>query len=135
MAAVLFMKNHSIDFYGANCGVGTEELLQTISEMKNAGGDKIIAKSNCGIPFFDNGIIKYSESVESMGNYAVKARNFGANFIGGCCGTEAKHIKQIKKKLDNSPYKFLKLEQNNLPARNTTRIRRNRRGKKLLNKF
>lgn len=35
---VSLMKNQPVFVYGANCGVGPEELIQTIGQMKNAGG-------------------------------------------------------------------------------------------------
>ena len=107
---VSFTKNQPVYAYGANCGVGPEELNRTIGEMKNAGGKNLIAKTNCGVPVFEDGAIRYTATVSSMGHYAVDARNLGANFIGGCCGTSAKHIRKIHQELQGSPYVPRKLE-------------------------
>lgn len=46
-----------------------------------------------------------------MGQYAVDARNLGANLIGGCCGTSEKHIKKINLELQDSPYVPMNLEE------------------------
>ena len=51
----------------------------------------------------------------------------GAKLIGGCCGTEAKHIKKIKEILKISPYKLLKYKQSNSLNRENKKLRRRRR--------
>ena len=106
-------KQHCVFAYGANCGLGFDELIQTVGEMQISGGKNIVAKGNLGIPVFHHGLIKYNVTEKSLLDYAVKVRNLGALFIGGCCGTEAKHIKNIKEILKISPYKHLKYKQNN----------------------
>ena len=80
-----------------------------------------------GIPVFHNGLIKYNTTEKSLLDYAVKARNMGALFIGGCCGTEAKHIKKVKEILKASPYEYLKYKQSNSLNRENKKLRRRRR--------
>ena len=127
---VSFMeKQHNVFAYGANCGLGFDELLQTVGQMQNAGGKNVVAKSNLGIPVFHNGLIKYNTTEKSLLDYAVKARNMGALFIGGCCGTEAKHIKKIKEILKASPYEYLKYKQSNSLNRENKKPKRRRRNK------
>ena len=127
---VSFMeKQHNVFAYGANCGLGFDELLQTVGQMQNAGGKNVVAKSNLGIPVFHNGLIKYNTTEKSLLDYAVKARNMGALFIGGCCGTEAKHIKKIKEILKASPYEYLKYKQSNSLNTENKKPRRRRRNK------
>ena len=127
---VSFMeKQHNVFAYGANCGLGFDELLQTVGQMQNAGGKNVVAKSNLGIPVFHNGLIKYNSTEKSLLDYAVKARNMGALFIGGCCGTEAKHIKKIKEILKASPYEYLKYKQSNSLNRENKKPKRRRRNK------
>jgi len=127
---VSFMeKQHNVFAYGANCGLGFDELLQTVGQMQNAGGKNVVAKSNLGIPVFHNGLIKYNSTEKSLLDYAVKARNMGALFIGGCCGTEAKHIKKVKEILKASPYEYLKYKQSNSLNRENKKPKRRRRNK------
>tara|TARA_B100001142_G_scaffold12434_1_gene11789 strand:+ start:634 stop:1596 length:963 start_codon:yes stop_codon:yes gene_type:complete len=127
---VSFMeKQHNVFAYGANCGLGFDELLQTVGQMQNAGGKNVVAKSNLGIPVFHNGLIKYNTTEKSLLDYAVKARNMGALFIGGCCGTEAKHIKKVKEILKASPYEYLKYKQSNSLNRENKKQKRRRRNK------
>ena len=66
--------------YGANCGVGASDLTATIAQMAAAAepGDIIVAKGNCGIPFYDEGKIKYNGTPELMAEYAHLVRDAGA---------------------------------------------------------
>jgi 5-methyltetrahydrofolate--homocysteine methyltransferase len=88
--------------FGANCGVGASELAATILAMSEASapGDVIIAKGNCGIPFFDNGKICYNGTPELMADYARLVMDCGARIVGGCCGTSPDHLRAIRAALD-----------------------------------
>lgn len=89
---------------GANCGVGPNQLLATILAMREADDDAIlIAKGNCGIPEFRDGLIHYTGTPEIMATYARLARDAGARVIGGCCGTTAEHLAAMRRALDTTP--------------------------------
>ena len=83
-----------LNAYGANCGIGPAELLDTIFGFTESGheGGAIIAKGNCGIPAYDDGKIHYHGTPELMADYAIAAYRAGARIIGGCCGTTPAHI-------------------------------------------
>jgi 5-methyltetrahydrofolate--homocysteine methyltransferase len=84
--------------YGANCGVGAAELVAAIVNMAPAAepGDVVIAKGNCGVPYFVEGQIRYDGTPELMADYARLARDAGARIIGGCCGTTPAHIAAMR---------------------------------------
>jgi 5-methyltetrahydrofolate--homocysteine methyltransferase len=88
--------------YGANCGVGAADLVATIVKLSEAAqpGDVIVAKGNCGIPFYDEGKIRYNGTPELMADYARIVRDAGAKIVGGCCGTSPEHLKSIRGALD-----------------------------------
>jgi methionine synthase I (cobalamin-dependent) len=92
--------------YGANCGVGASDLTATVVQLHAAavaGGwvnDKIIAKGNAGIPYFENDKIKYNGTPELMSDYVRLARDAGAAIVGGCCGTSPEHLVAMRKSLD-----------------------------------
>ncbi len=89
---------------GANCGAGAADLVRSLLRFADAGCQfPIIAKGNAGIPKFSHGQIHYDGSPELMADYAELARNAGAAFIGGCCGTAAGHVEQMRIRLENSP--------------------------------
>jgi 5-methyltetrahydrofolate--homocysteine methyltransferase len=83
--------------FGANCGIGPAQLLDSILGLVRASetGDIIVAKGNCGIPQYREGAIVYDGTPEIMADYAVLARDAGARIIGGCCGTTPEHIRAM----------------------------------------
>lgn len=89
--------------YGANCGVGAAELVAAIVNMSPAAeaGDVIVAKGNCGVPYFVEGQIRYDGTPELMADYARLARDAGARIIGGCCGTTPAHIVAMRAALES----------------------------------
>jgi methionine synthase I (cobalamin-dependent) len=97
---------HSLDpkpvAYGANCGVGASDLVATIVKLAEAAApdDIIVAKGNCGIPYYEEGKIKYNGTPELMADYARIVRDAGARIVGGCCGTSPEHLRSIRESLD-----------------------------------
>jgi 5-methyltetrahydrofolate--homocysteine methyltransferase len=86
---------------GANCGVGAAELLSCLLGLSQAAPDKIlVAKANCGIPRYVDGVISYDGTPELMADYARLALDAGARIIGGCCGTTPAHLHAMRAALD-----------------------------------
>ncbi|MEL6519797.1 MAG: betaine--homocysteine S-methyltransferase, partial [Pseudomonadota bacterium] len=99
---------HGLDYpplaYGANCGVGSSDLLRTVLGFSSAGTETpIIAKGNAGIPKYVDGNIHYDGTPELMADYACMARDAGARIIGGCCGTTPDHLKAMRHALATRP--------------------------------
>ncbi|MEM7293036.1 MAG: homocysteine S-methyltransferase family protein, partial [Pseudomonadota bacterium] len=63
-------------------------------------GDILVAKGNCGIPEYIDGVISYSGEPELMARYACLAYDAGARIIGGCCGTTFNHVRRMREALD-----------------------------------
>ena len=90
--------------YGANCGVGSSDLLRTVLGFSAQGTQRpIIAKGNAGIPKYVDGNIEYDGTPDLMADYAVLARDAGAKIIGGCCGTMAEHLFKMREALETRP--------------------------------
>lgn len=95
---------HAPMAFGANCGVGSSDLLRTVLGFVAAGPEMpIIAKGNAGIPKYVDGHIHYDGTPELMAEYAVMARDCGATIIGGCCGTMPEHLKAMRAALETRP--------------------------------
>ena len=85
--------------FGANCGVGSSDLLRTILGF----GDSdiaIVSKGNAGIPKYHDGHIHYDGTPDLMADYACLARDAGAKIIGGCCGTTPDHLRAMRHALE-----------------------------------
>ena len=102
---VRFCEDNNLTSYGANCGVGPSEMVDTILQIKKHQNNEIpiIAKGNCGIPSYHEGKIVYSGTPEIMSTYALMAFKAGAKIIGGCCGTTPLHIRAMRNALEKAP--------------------------------
>lgn len=90
--------------FGANCGVGAQDLLRTLLGLSAAAPDAVlIAKANAGVPSYQDGVIVYSGTPETMADYALLARDAGARIIGGCCGATAEHLVAMREALETAP--------------------------------
>lgn len=92
--------------FGANCGMGPAQLVDTITGLKRGGeaGDVLVAKANAGLPKMGVGMrVQYEGTPEIMAEYACLARDVGARIIGGCCGTTAVHLRAMVDALATRP--------------------------------
>jgi homocysteine S-methyltransferase len=83
------------DVIGLNCSVGPHTMLEAIERMQVVSRRKLSAQPNGGLPRQVDGRMFYMASPEYMAKYAKRLIQAGAKFVGGCCGTTPKHIKQI----------------------------------------
>ena len=96
--------NLGLDAFGANCGIGPAELLDSIHGFVEHKAElPMVAKGNCGIPAYVDGEIHYHGTPELMADYAVLARDSGVKIIGGCCGTSPEHVKAMAHALRTTP--------------------------------
>ncbi len=89
--------------FGANCGNGPAELVNALVGLGRAAGadDVLVAKSNCGVPDYVDGEIRYSGSPEIMAEYARMACDAGARIIGACCGSTPVHLRAMVNALED----------------------------------
>ena len=89
---------------GANCGIGLAELLHSVQGILTQADDiPVVATGNCGIPAYVDGAIHYHGTPELMAEYALFARDTGAKFIDGCCGTTPAHVAAMVAALNGTP--------------------------------
>ncbi|MGB1545695.1 MAG: betaine--homocysteine S-methyltransferase [Candidatus Puniceispirillaceae bacterium] len=99
-----FATSLGLDAFGANCGVGPAELLDSVHKFKHREKNPaVIAKGNCGIPVYVDGKVHYHGTPELMADYAVLARDLGVKIIGGCCGTSPEHVRAMAQALNQTP--------------------------------
>ncbi|HDD54758.1 MAG TPA: betaine--homocysteine S-methyltransferase [Chloroflexi bacterium] len=81
---------------GANCGTGSDELIETIQAMRaEAPEATLIAKANAGIPKIVGDEVLFNGSPEVMAVYASEVYQAGAQLIGGCCGNTPAHVQAM----------------------------------------
>jgi 5-methyltetrahydrofolate--homocysteine methyltransferase len=86
-----------IGVLGINCGLTSIEMKSVVSKIRKISEIPLWIKPNAGIPQVSDGNITYPESIEEFTENCVEMVNKGIKFIGGCCGTTPKYIKNLKK--------------------------------------
>jgi len=96
LQAVESLEALDLALLGANCGTGSDELIEIIQLMATADPDlPLVAKANAGVPQVEAGEVVYNGTPEVMADYAVRVYQQGARLIGGCCGSTPDHIRAM----------------------------------------
>ncbi len=95
------LNNEKIDVIGANCTLGSKDMLELLKTAKNFTDKPISVKPNAGQPVVKGDKTYYKQPVEDFVNDIREMIEFGAKIVGGCCGTSPKTIKEIRKIIDS----------------------------------
>jgi betaine-homocysteine S-methyltransferase len=98
------------DIVGANCGRDPRHMLPLIEEMRKAVGCHVAIQAagfRCtdevpyfmGLPQFPLELDPLQLTRGEMAQYAMRAREIGANYIGACCGVTASHMRSMAEAL------------------------------------
>src|SRR5580698_2919873 len=85
-----------VDVIGLNCSSGPKVMLEAIEKMLPFTKKPLSAMPNAGLPATVEGRNIYLCSPEYMAQYARRFLMAGVRIVGGCCGTTAAHIKEIR---------------------------------------
>ncbi len=85
-----------VDIIGLNCSSGPKVMLEAVEKMIAYTKKPLSAMPNAGLPTTVEGRNLYLCSPEYMAQYARRFLMNGVRIIGGCCGTTAEHIRQMK---------------------------------------
>ena len=86
---------------GFNCVAADMMTPYLVTKLRRSVRGPLICKPNAGVPVIGpDGIPNYPQSAEEFAAIVRDCRANGANILGGCCGTEPKHIAALKKILE-----------------------------------
>ena len=92
------------DIIGANCGIGFDQMLEVVKEIKEADNTTpVLVHANAGIPIVKNNKTIFPESPEEMSSKIKYLIDAGVNIIGGCCGTTPEHIRLFAQEIKGHP--------------------------------
>ncbi len=102
------------DIVGVNCMRDPDRTYPLIEEARGATGAFLAAQPvayRCtdaapyfsATPAFPHALDPLQLTRREMGEFALRARDMGVNFIGGCCGTVAAHLREMARALGKSP--------------------------------
>jgi len=99
---VQIQENANVDVIGANCTLGSDEMVHLIKELKNLTDRPISAKPNAGQPRIDsNNRAHYDQPIKDFVSDIREIIQLGAKVVGGCCGTSPDTIREIRKVIDS----------------------------------
>ena len=86
---------------GFNCVAADEMTPHLVSRLRRFTRLPLICKPNAGVPIINQqGQAEYDLEPESFADIQLACRKNGAQLLGGCCGTEPRHIAAMKRVLD-----------------------------------
>ncbi len=91
--AVVTLEGLGVDGIGMNCGLGPDQMLQLLKEMKEYSSTPIFIQPNAGLPVSVNGKTTYNVTPHEFAEKQLEILKNGASTLGGCCGTTPDHIK------------------------------------------
>ena len=85
-----------VDIIGMNCATGPKEMEENIRYLCNNSPKNVFCMPNAGIPENVSGKAHYHLSPDEMEKWATLfVKDFGVRVVGGCCGTNAEHIRKL----------------------------------------
>ncbi len=85
-----------VDVVGVNCSTGPEQMVENIKRLKRYTNKPLSVEPNAGDPVLQGGDLVYLDGPETFAPYFADFIDLGVAIIGGCCGTDARHIATIK---------------------------------------
>jgi len=112
--AAKMLEDAGADIVGTNCWQDPERMFPVVREIRNAVQCYVAAQPvayQCthdvpyftGQPGFPDKLDPFQLTRYELSEFAAKARDIGVNFIGGCCGCEGSHIRQMARTLGKRP--------------------------------
>src|SRR5262249_32102975 len=112
--AAKILEGAGADIVGTNCWRDPPRMLPVVEEMRKAvkcfvAAQPVAYRCSEEVPFFTgqkgfpDKLDPYQLTRYEMGDFAKQARELGVNYIGGCCGCEGSHIRQMARALGKKP--------------------------------
>ncbi len=99
-AALTALEPFPIDVIGMNCGTGPKHMTDSFRYLCENSPIAVSVLPNAGLPEVKDGKQHYDETPESFAAQVEHfANDFGANIVGGCCGTSPEHLRQVVERL------------------------------------
>jgi len=97
--AVAAFEKGGVDVIGANCSLGSRDMIDLTDELRAATAKPILIQPNAGKPSALKGVTIYHQTAAEFAEDGRKIREAGANMIGGCCGTNPEFIRELARAL------------------------------------
>ena len=99
---VAMAESLGVDAIGLNCSVGAKDLADMAKIVCANTLLPVSFKPNAGMPVLINRETVFPGTVEEFIAASKQAFAYGANMLGGCCGTDPQYIKALSAEFKNS---------------------------------
>lgn len=86
---------------GLNCSFGVDEMLPLVETLLSETSLPVIVQPNAGMPNIVGDLTVYKSDSEHFSQISRKFIELGVRGVGGCCGTDERHINGLKRIVDN----------------------------------
>lgn len=93
--AIKKLDEWNVDAVGLNCSVGPAPMMTAVARIRSATQKPISFQPNAGLPKTVDGRQIYMSTPEYMAEFAKDFLQAGVQFVGGCCGTSAEHVRAM----------------------------------------
>src|SRR5919107_515392 len=101
-AALTALEPFPVDVIGMNCGTGPRNMSESLRYLCENAQLPVSVLPNAGLPEVKDGKMHYDETAESFATQVEHfAKDFGANVVGGCCGTTPEHLKLLVERVSS----------------------------------
>jgi len=98
---IQLLENEKIDVIGANCTIGSKEMVELFKIAVNLTNKPFSVKPNAGQPRIKGTRTYYEQPIEDFAKDIYEMIQNGAKIVGGCCGTSPQTIKELRKIIDS----------------------------------
>jgi len=87
------------DAVGANCTLTSADMRRLAEEARTAVDVPLVIQPNAGAPVRRDGAVFYAQEPEAFAEEMALVASLGVEMVGGCCGTDPRHIRALKRLL------------------------------------
>ncbi len=98
---------HGADVIGANCGQGIEQFVEICRRFHAATTQPIWIKPNAGLPQLAGDRVVYNTTPASFASHIPALLEAGADFVGGCCGTDPQFVRALSRAMHATKFDVL----------------------------
>lgn len=131
-------KSNCVDILGLNCSIGPHAMLSAVEKVIGSITKPLVVQPNAGHPQKLDGRMIYLSTPEYFTSYCKNYINLGVMGVGGCCGTNPEHIKEMSRTIKaltgiKKHVEISKIQLNNREIKTTPTHEKSNFAKKLFN--
>ncbi|MGB7537690.1 MAG: methionine synthase [Anaerolineales bacterium] len=103
-AVTAVLERLPVEIVGLNCSTGPEHMREPVRYLCEHTSKFVSVIPNAGVPLNVDGHAVYTLEPEPFArDLAEFAEKFGANIVGGCCGTTPQHLARLVERVGGKP--------------------------------